>query len=57
MIDIAARAPDAVKIRGPEATREEILNLFNQQMENLRVGIHVSPYLMFLRSSNFLNHS
>ncbi|KAJ7163410.1 hypothetical protein C8R43DRAFT_820665, partial [Mycena crocata] len=42
MIDVAARAHDGVKIPGRKATREEILNLFHQQMENLRVRIHVS---------------
>lgn len=41
MIDVAARAPDGVKIPGRKATREEILDMFQRQMENLRVRIHV----------------
>ncbi|KAJ7348510.1 hypothetical protein DFH08DRAFT_698400, partial [Mycena albidolilacea] len=32
MIDMAARAPDGVKIPGRKATRDEILNLFQKQM-------------------------
>ncbi|KAJ7312630.1 hypothetical protein DFH08DRAFT_707697, partial [Mycena albidolilacea] len=47
MIDIAARAHNGVKIPGRKATREEILNLFQKQMENLRVRIHVSVSLKF----------
>ncbi|KAJ7781962.1 hypothetical protein DFH07DRAFT_728535, partial [Mycena maculata] len=42
MIDIAARAPNGVKIPGRKATREEIIDLFKRQMDNLRVRINVS---------------
>ncbi|KAJ7131123.1 hypothetical protein C8R44DRAFT_583248, partial [Mycena epipterygia] len=39
MIDVAARAHDGVKIPGRKSTRAEILNLFQRQMEKLRVRI------------------
>ncbi|KAJ7659107.1 hypothetical protein DFH06DRAFT_1130673 [Mycena polygramma] len=40
MIDVASRAPDGVKIPGRKATRDEIMNMFQKQMENLRVRIN-----------------
>ncbi|KAJ6523122.1 hypothetical protein DFH09DRAFT_938048, partial [Mycena vulgaris] len=42
MIDVAARAHNGVRIPGRKATREEIMELFQRQMENLRVRINVS---------------
>jgi hypothetical protein len=50
MIDVAARATGGVKIPGRKAIREEILNLFHQQMEKLRVRIHVSGLYISSRS-------
>ncbi|KAJ7878313.1 hypothetical protein B0H14DRAFT_2342038, partial [Mycena olivaceomarginata] len=47
MIDIAARATGGVKIPGRKATREEILDLFHQQIEKLRVRTHVSGLYIF----------
>ncbi|KAJ7181304.1 hypothetical protein C8R43DRAFT_269096 [Mycena crocata] len=52
MINIAARATNGVKIPGKKATRDEILNLFQKQMDNLRMRIHVSLY--FIRLSAML---
>ncbi|KAJ7476658.1 hypothetical protein FB451DRAFT_1033335, partial [Mycena latifolia] len=43
MIDVAARAKDGVKIPGRQASRDEIMALFQRQMDNLRMRIHVSP--------------
>ncbi|KAJ7847688.1 hypothetical protein B0H13DRAFT_1646001, partial [Mycena leptocephala] len=48
MIDIAARAPDGVKIPGRKTTREEILNLFQKQMANLRVRINASVSRIYI---------
>ncbi|KAJ7886571.1 hypothetical protein B0H14DRAFT_2338193 [Mycena olivaceomarginata] len=42
MINFAACATNGVKIPSGKAARDEILNLFQKQMENLRVRIHVS---------------
>ncbi|KAF8190703.1 hypothetical protein K438DRAFT_1591833, partial [Mycena galopus ATCC 62051] len=39
MIDVAVRAPNGMKIPGRKGTR---INLYHQQMEKLRVRIHVS---------------
>ncbi|KAJ7808037.1 hypothetical protein B0H14DRAFT_2380921, partial [Mycena olivaceomarginata] len=47
MIDIAGRATNGVKIPGRKATRQEIIDLFKKQMENLRVRINVSIPLVF----------
>ncbi|KAJ7257844.1 hypothetical protein C8J57DRAFT_1074314 [Mycena rebaudengoi] len=51
MIDIAARSHNGVKIPGRKTTREEILRLFQRQMENLRVRLHVSLMCLY-RSGN-----
>ncbi|KAJ7333335.1 hypothetical protein DFH08DRAFT_708039, partial [Mycena albidolilacea] len=42
MIDIAARATNGVIIPGMRSTREEIMNLFHEQMDKLRTCLHVS---------------
>ncbi|KAJ6620230.1 hypothetical protein B0H10DRAFT_1624778, partial [Mycena sp. CBHHK59/15] len=41
MIDITARAHDGVTIPGRQATRDEIMNLFQMQMKNLKLRLHV----------------
>ncbi|KAJ7315398.1 hypothetical protein DFH08DRAFT_715757 [Mycena albidolilacea] len=46
MIDIAARATNGVKIPGRHATREEIIKLFHNQMDKLRIRLHVRQILI-----------
>ncbi|KAJ7233462.1 hypothetical protein C8J57DRAFT_1090527 [Mycena rebaudengoi] len=42
MIDIAARATNGVRIPGRKSTRAEIMQLFNDQMDKLRIQLTVS---------------
>ncbi|KAJ7920861.1 hypothetical protein B0H13DRAFT_1563118, partial [Mycena leptocephala] len=42
MIEIAARATNGVKIPGRNATRDEIIKLFHDQMNQLRIRLHAS---------------
>jgi hypothetical protein len=45
MIDIAARATNGVKIPGRNSTRDEIIKLFHDQMNKLRIRLHVSLFI------------
>ncbi|KAJ7651791.1 hypothetical protein B0H17DRAFT_958304 [Mycena rosella] len=42
MIDIAARATEGVTLTGRAQTRAEILKLFHEQMDKLKIRLHVS---------------
>ncbi|KAJ7893294.1 hypothetical protein B0H14DRAFT_2334839, partial [Mycena olivaceomarginata] len=42
MIEISARAKDGVRIPGRKATRDEIMDLFNRRMEQLKVKLNVN---------------
>ncbi|KAJ7124248.1 hypothetical protein C8R44DRAFT_619822, partial [Mycena epipterygia] len=50
MINIAARATNGVKIPGRKSTREEIMALFNQQLDSLRTWFRVSVPIYFFLS-------
>ncbi|KAJ7443384.1 hypothetical protein FB451DRAFT_1056943, partial [Mycena latifolia] len=49
MIDIAARATQGVTIPNRKQTRAEIINLFHDQMDKLKIRLHVCFFpLQFL---------
>ncbi|KAJ7710853.1 hypothetical protein B0H17DRAFT_914635 [Mycena rosella] len=49
MIDIAARATEGVNLPNPKQTRAEIVKLFHDQMDKLKICLHVSLNTLPLR--------
>ena len=41
MINVASRATDGIRIANREATREDIIALFNKQLKNLKAHLNV----------------